>query len=188
MPAVVWTQDWNVNCQAVPNAEASLGYLAPYVFKVTMADHRILGVHDAQVSFSYHKPGSDRPRTLTLDALEFIRPFLQHVLPSGFMKVRYYGFLSPTSEVPLEDVKAKVELAHGFYPQRTGDRLGALAQARLPSLRGPTCASFDRYATTDPQPERPSAPDRPIRIGSPRPASATLRPCRVVRTAGMPFA
>jgi hypothetical protein len=114
IPAEVWQQDWNVHCQAVPNAEASIEYLAPYVFKVAIADHRILKVEDGQVCFSYRKPGSTRRRTLTLDALEFIRRFLQHVLPTGFMKVRYYGFLSPTAKVSLEDVKAKVELAHGF--------------------------------------------------------------------------
>jgi hypothetical protein len=46
--------------------------------------------------------------------LPVMRRFLQHVLPRGFMKVRYYGFLSPSSAVPLEEVKARIELAHGF--------------------------------------------------------------------------
>jgi hypothetical protein len=114
IPTQVWQQDWNVNCQAVPNAEASIAYLAPYVFKVAISDHRILKVEDGRVSFSYQKPGSARRRTLTLDALEFIRRFLTHVLPCGFMKVRYYGFLSPTARVALQEVKTKVELAHGF--------------------------------------------------------------------------
>jgi len=114
IPSETWQQDWNVNCQAVPNAEASIQYLAPYVFKVAISDHRILKVEENAVSFSYKKPGSARLRTLTLDPLEFIRRFLQHVLPKGFMKVRYYGFLSPTAKVPLEDIKVLVELAHGF--------------------------------------------------------------------------
>ncbi|MBI3628891.1 MAG: transposase, partial [Candidatus Rokubacteria bacterium] len=43
-----------------------------------------------------------------------MRRFLQHVLPRGFMKVRYYGFLSPSASVPLEDVKARIEMASGF--------------------------------------------------------------------------
>jgi Putative transposase len=46
--------------------------------------------------------------------MEFMRRFLQHVLPTGFMKVRYYGFLSPSFSVPLEEVKARIEMAHGF--------------------------------------------------------------------------
>jgi hypothetical protein len=114
IPAEVWAQDWNVNCQAVPSAEACIEYLAPYVFKVAISDHRILSFTEGRVRFSYQKSGTTRPRIMTLDALEFIRRFLQHVLPTGFMKVRYYGFLSPTAKTPLETVIAKVELASGF--------------------------------------------------------------------------
>ena len=51
---------------------------------------------------------------MTLPIMEFMRRFLQPVLPRGFMKVRYYGFLSPTSSVSLEDVKARIEMASGF--------------------------------------------------------------------------
>jgi hypothetical protein len=131
IPAEVWAQDWSVHCQAVPNAEASIEYLAPYVFKVAIADHRILQVEDGQVCVSYRKPGSARRRTLTLDALEFIRRFLQHVLPTGFMKVRYYGFLSPTARVSLEEVKAKVELAYGFT--------ATVPEVELPPWPQPVC-------------------------------------------------
>jgi hypothetical protein len=46
--------------------------------------------------------------------MEFLRRFLQHVLPTGFMKVRYYGFLHPGSSVPLEKIAALIELAFGF--------------------------------------------------------------------------
>jgi Putative transposase len=48
---------------------------------------------DGQVSFRYQDSDSGQWRTLTWPALEFIRRFLQHVLPNGFIKVRYYGFL-----------------------------------------------------------------------------------------------
>jgi hypothetical protein len=132
IPAEVWQQDWNVHCQAVPHAEAAKEYLAPYVFKVAIADHRILKVEDGQVYFSYRKPGSTRPRTLTLEALEFIRRFLQHVLPTGFMKVRYYGFLSPTARVSPEEVKAKGELAHGFS--------ATVPEVELPPWPYPVCS------------------------------------------------
>ena len=101
------------------------------MFKVAISDHRILKVEDGQVSFSYRKPGSARRRTLRLAASEFIRRFLTHVLPTGFMKVRYYGLLSPTSKVPLAEVKAKVELAHGFAV--------TAPEAELPSWPQPVC-------------------------------------------------
>ena len=39
---------------------------------------------------------------------------LQHVLPTGFMKVRYYGFLSPNSSVSLDEARGKIEIAYGF--------------------------------------------------------------------------
>ena len=46
--------------------------------------------------------------------MEFIRRFLQHVLPTGFMKVRYYGFLSPNSSISLEEAKGMIEISYGF--------------------------------------------------------------------------
>jgi len=51
---------------------------------------------------------------MNLDVMEFIRRFLQHVLPSGFMKVRHYGFLSPGAFVPLQKIEALIELSFGF--------------------------------------------------------------------------
>lgn len=114
IPAEVWTLDWNVNSQAVGSAEASIKYLTPYVFRVAISNSRIVKVEGGTVFFRYKKTGSNRPRTLALDAIEFIRRFLQHVLPTGFMKVRYYGFLSPGAKMPLEEVRARIEMAFGF--------------------------------------------------------------------------
>ncbi|MFQ5615932.1 MAG: transposase [Anaerolineales bacterium] len=114
IPASVWTTDWNVNCQAVGDAEGSLKYLAPYVFRTAISNSRIVSVENDRVIFSYKKRGSSRLRTRELSAMEFIRLFLQHVLPWGFMKVRYYGFLSPGCRIPLEEVRARIQLAHGF--------------------------------------------------------------------------
>jgi hypothetical protein len=114
IPAEVWTREWNVNSQAVGSAEASIKYLTPYVFRVAISNSRIVKLEGGKVFLLYKKTGSNRLRTLALDALEFIRRFLQHVLPTGFMKVRYYGFLSPGSKVPLEEVRARIEMAFGF--------------------------------------------------------------------------
>jgi hypothetical protein len=114
IPAAVWSIDWNVNCQAVGESEASLKYLAPYVFRVAIADSRILKVADHTVWFRYRKPHSRRLRTMALDVLEFIRRFLQHVLPTGFMKIRYYGFMNANCAIPRERLVALIELASGF--------------------------------------------------------------------------
>jgi hypothetical protein len=114
IPAEVWAMVWNVNCQPAGDGSGALQYLAPYVFKVAIGERRILAVDADHVRFRYQKPHSNRVRTMTLPIMEFMRRFLQHVLPRGFMKVRYYGFLSPSSSVPLEDVKARIEMANGF--------------------------------------------------------------------------
>ncbi|MCK9389116.1 MAG: transposase [Sulfuritalea sp.] len=110
----VWTVDWNVNCQAVGDAAASLAYLSRYVFKVGISEGRIVRADAAQVVFRYRKVGSSRPRTLALATVEFMRRFLQHVLPRGFMKVRYFGFLSPSFSMSIEELKGRIELAQGF--------------------------------------------------------------------------
>jgi Putative transposase/Transposase zinc-binding domain len=123
IPPEVWQIDWNVNSQAVGSSEASLKYLAPYVFKVAISNSRILKVENNTVFFRYTKPHSNRLRTMALDAMEFLRRFLQHVLPTGFMKIRYYGFMNPNCSVPFEKISALIQMAYAFslelpdYPQ-----------------------------------------------------------------------
>lgn len=110
----VWQTEWNVNCQAVGESSASLKYLSPYVFKVAIANSRIVKVENRTVTFRYKKSHSNRWRSLTLHVMEFIRRFLQHVLPTGFMKVRYFGLMNANCKVDLETVRGLIELAHGF--------------------------------------------------------------------------
>jgi len=114
IPAEVWQTDWVVNCQALGSSEASLKYLAPYVFRVAISNNRIISIENRTVSFRYRKSGSHRWRTLALEVLEFIRRFLQHVLPTGFMKVRYYGFMNTSCTVTMEQISSLIQLAYGF--------------------------------------------------------------------------
>ncbi len=114
IPSEVWEKAWIVNCQAVGNGENSIKYLARYVFKVAISNSRIIKVEDDKVFFKYRKNHSRRWRTMALKVVEFMRRFLQHVLPSGFMKVRYYGFLHSSCTIPLEKVSTLIELAYGF--------------------------------------------------------------------------
>jgi Putative transposase/Transposase zinc-binding domain len=108
----VWQSDWNVDSQAVPCSQACLKYLAPYLFKVAISNNRIL--QSRIVLIRYRKPHSTRSRILPLEVIEFIRRFLQHVLPTGFMKVRYYGFMNPNSGVALDHIRGLIELTIGF--------------------------------------------------------------------------
>jgi hypothetical protein len=110
----VWRPDWVVHSQAVGDGRASLKYLAPYVFRVAISDRRIVACDDGEVTYSYRKSGSNRWRKMTVDGSEFVRRFLQHVLPTGFQKVRHYGFLSPNSRVSLDLVRWLIALYHGL--------------------------------------------------------------------------
>jgi hypothetical protein len=72
-----------------------LDYLGRYTHRVAIANHRLVSVSDQQVRFRYkdYARGNAR-KVLTLDAAEFIRRFLLHVLPTGFMRIRHYGIIA----------------------------------------------------------------------------------------------
>lgn len=106
VPAAVWSQDWVVHCQSVGRGQRALRYLAAYVFRVALANWRLVAVTQATVSFRYRPSGSREWQLCTVSALEFIRRFLQHVLPKGFVKVRYYGFFSPGLRQKLRQIVA----------------------------------------------------------------------------------
>jgi hypothetical protein len=132
-----WRRDWVVHSQAAGDGRASLRYLAPYVFRVAIGDHRIVRCDDGQVTFTYRRVGSNRPRTRTLEASEFIRRFLQHVLPAGFQKVRHYGFLSPNSGTSWEAVRWLVTVFHGERFALEAEE--AESPAATPAPRCPAC-------------------------------------------------
>ncbi len=75
--------------------EQVLEYLGRYTHRVAITNNRIIAIDDGKVSFRYRDRSDDnKEKELTLSAEEFIRRFLLHVLPSGFTKIRYYGFLA----------------------------------------------------------------------------------------------
>jgi ssDNA-binding Zn-finger/Zn-ribbon topoisomerase 1 len=95
VPADVWQKDWVVHCKPVGDGNRALKYLAPYIYRVAITNNRIDKLEDGQVSFRFKNSDTDQWQTVTLPAFDFIHRFLQHVLPKGFVKIRYYGFLSP---------------------------------------------------------------------------------------------
>lgn len=90
----VWTKAWVVHSEPVGSGEAAFKYLAPYIFRVAISNNRILKLEDGQVTFKYKESATDQIKFCTIPAEEFIRRFLQHILPKGFVKVRYYGLLA----------------------------------------------------------------------------------------------
>jgi hypothetical protein len=113
-PADAWKQDWNVNSQVVGNGVRSVRYLASYVFRTAISDSRILNIEQDHVLFRYTDTKSGTGKIMRLPAFEFIRRFLQHVLPNGFIKIRYYGFLHPSSQIPLQTAVALLEAVYGI--------------------------------------------------------------------------
>jgi len=76
-----------------------LDYLGRYTHRVALSNDRILKVQNSQVTLSYRdRKDGDRKKTMTLEAQEFIRRFLLHVLPDGFMRIRHFGFLANRSK------------------------------------------------------------------------------------------
>lgn len=72
-----------------------IAYLGNYTHRVAISNHRILVHENDQVTFRYKDYRNDRAsKNLTLQAHEFILRFLQHILPEGFSKIRYFGFLA----------------------------------------------------------------------------------------------
>ena len=104
----VWTIPWNVHSQANHHGHSAFTSLAPYVFRVAISNPRIVSLTDRTVPFTSRKVGRARPRTTTLDALEFLRRFLQHVLPDGFVKVRHCGLLHASCAIPLATIRLMI--------------------------------------------------------------------------------
>jgi Putative transposase/Transposase zinc-binding domain len=107
IPGEVWAKPWIVHSKGVGDGRRALRYLAPYVFRVAMSNRRIVKCEPGpdglgRVTFTYRKRGSRRYRRMTVTAEEFIRRFLQHVLPRGFQKVRHYGFAHPRRKIDRE--------------------------------------------------------------------------------------
>jgi hypothetical protein len=140
IPPSVWKIDWNVNSQAMGSSESSIKYLAPYAFTVAISDHRIVKVKGREVFIRYKKTGSKRQRTMKLEAMEFLRRFLQHVLPTGFMKVRYYGFLNPSSSISLDHIRQLMESAYGIKAVES-----TIEPEAIPAIICPACGGEFKY-------------------------------------------
>jgi hypothetical protein len=109
----VWKRPWVVHSKAVGDGRMSLKYLATYVFRVGISDHRIMSCENGKVTFSYRRSGTNYWKPMKLSAMRFIQHFLQHVLPRSLQKVRHYGFLGPQSKRSIEAVRWLVTLHNG---------------------------------------------------------------------------
>ena len=147
--------------------EAVLKYLARYTHRVAISDSRLLDLEDGFVRFRYKDYAhGNRKRVMTLSAAEFVRRFLLHVLPTGFMRIRHYGILSnrhrhedlalcrellgggPGAEAEPPEMVKRPESAVSVTPTRVCPRCGAgrmIVIAEFP----PSTAGADVCAVAD---------------------------------------
>ena len=101
VPATVWKKKWVVHCQPAGYGQKVMEYLGRYVFRVAITNSRLEKIDNDQVTFRYRDNRSQEMRHVTITSVEFIGRFLQHVLPRGCAKVRYYGIWSSSSRRSL---------------------------------------------------------------------------------------
>jgi Putative transposase/Transposase zinc-binding domain len=138
-----------------------LKYLARYTHRVAITNRRMVASEDGKVRFRWKDYAhGGREKTMTLDASEFLRRFLLHVLPSGFVRIRHYGFLSnrlrhekvsvcrallssdsasecPPTCPPLEPVVIDTELATTAVCPQCGKGRMVVVEELPPTLIGP---------------------------------------------------
>ena len=105
VPPSVWKKNRVVHCQHAGRGEKVLDYLGRYVFRIAISNSRLESLDNSQVGFRYRDNRSQQIRHVTLPAHEFLDRFLQHVLPRGLVKVRYYGIWSPSQRKHLESAQ-----------------------------------------------------------------------------------
>ena len=143
VPNETWSKSWVVDCRPVGSGQAALKYLAPYVFRVALSNNRIVSAANDQVTFRYRVGATKQTKLCTVSAEEFIRRFLQHVLPKGFVKVRYFGLFSLGKRPVLAQIRQLLAAqAACATPPRADDEPSSTAESEEPPpVRCPACGA-----------------------------------------------
>jgi len=134
VPKKTWCRPWRTKMMLVGTGEKVLLYLSRYLFRVAISNERILAYDGARVTFN----AKDAP--VTLDVEEFIRRFLQHVLPKGFVKVRYYGLWASACRDKL-DAARRILDAHNIAIGRRPPRRQPSEPSPRPQPQCPNCGA-----------------------------------------------
>ena len=141
IPAAAWQQPWVVDCRPVGTAHSALKYLAPYIFRVALSNNRIVRVAEDQVTVRYTVSQSGQTANCTLPAQEFLHRFLQHILPKGFVKVRYYGLFRVGNRRSLARLRSQLRLllhqAEPVMPAPVASDRGAAPAVLCPNCGQP---------------------------------------------------
>ena len=133
----LWRKDWVVHSEPVGSGQQAFQYLAPYIFRVALSNNLLRHLHDGQVTFAYQDSATDQLKSCKVTVEEFIRRFLQHVLPPRFIKVRYFGLLSPCNRHLLQRARQLLKAATGNVKSEAVKLIDPLAALRCPHCGGP---------------------------------------------------
>ena len=123
LPGSAYSKPWVVHVDLpLHGKDVVLTYLARYVHRGPMSESRLLSMDDKFVTFKYRDRERKDWKVMTLKGREFLRRYLQHVLPKGFHRVRYYGFWATAKRPQLKILRAKLV-------SEAGRREGAAAAA-----------------------------------------------------------
>ncbi len=145
IPDAVWHKRWVLHVSARGKGEqAVLDYLARYVFRVALTNARIVGLDDQTVTIQYKDRKTGQRRTCRLNGDEFMRRFLQHVLPRGFHKVRYFGLWHPAQRHNAARIRQMLLLqvppkADVLQDDLAGQPLVPSAEAPVPPIEPRIC-------------------------------------------------
>jgi hypothetical protein len=117
----LYEKEWVVYCKKpFKTPYHVVQYLSRYTHKTAIYNNRLIEMDECTITFLYRDYRDQKKKRLKLDAMEFMRRFMMHVLPSGFQKIRYYGFLSNCNRnkklfkclrLTRSPIKAKVKLS-----------------------------------------------------------------------------
>jgi hypothetical protein len=159
--------DWFVYAKRpFAGPKAVLAYLARYTHRVAISNSRLIRLDDKGVTFKwkdYRIQGRDRLKTMTLDAAEFIRRFLLHVLPSGFHRIRHYGLFAGT--IRARNIERTRQLLAAPELSAASERAKADSETDTPSpARRCPCCGGRMFIVETFEGVRPARPPPPGRI------------------------
>ena len=140
-----WTTSWVVHiARWGQGAQAVLDYLARYVFRIAITNARLVALDHHTVTIRYKHRKSSRWRTCRMEGSEFMRRFLQHVLPKGLHKVRYFGLWHPAKRAQAAQARLLLELDR-TKPAPSQDNQTAERKADQPALSEPRICPCCRH-------------------------------------------
>lgn len=154
VPPETWEKAWVVPAEPVGSGQQALKSLAPDIFRVARSNQRLLKLEDGHVTFQGKDAKTDTLKTQILPVEELIRRFLQPVLPTRFIKVRDYGFLSSRNRHRLAQVKALLNVEPLEKPPPLHPPLRRRMGRKLMRCAVPRAAASCGWSATSPRHDR----------------------------------